>query len=139
MNKSKKIPFVLLKMASLIRKIRFSFKLKRDKKEVKNKVEPITEKKLDYSSSGLIVIENLVYQLDNQNSKIELKEDPAKSQTIPPVSNLIAKSDESVQSKDEKKKKEFDDLISVINYLALAGLFLVELVCNTVIWYIVTN
>ncbi len=146
MNKSKKIPFVLLKIVISLRKIWQSFiNKKEENKEVKNKVEPSKDKKTpDYSSSGLIVIDDMVYQLDNQNNKNEVKVDLVKMEFIPALAKPVTNSDKSVHIKDEnerkadeEEKKEFEEHILAINYLALAGLFLFELVCNASIWCII--
>ena len=80
----------------------------------------------------MIVIEDMVYQIDKK--KIE---------SIPASDTPITKTDLGIRSidekekKDEAKKKQFEENISATNYLAMAGLFLFELVCNTTIFYII--
>jgi hypothetical protein len=144
MNKSKKIPLVLLKIAIGLRKILCYFKQQKENKDANNKVEPSKDKKQpDNSSSGLIVIENFVYQLDSQKSNLEeAKNDPEKSDpktSIAPDESVQVKKEGIKHEEDETKKKEFEENMSATNYLAFFCLFLIELVCNTAIYCSLTS
>ncbi len=156
MNKVKKIPFVLLKVAWLARKVAqllSSLTKKEEKKETKNKVDQSPSNQANNATPALVVFDNMVYQLNSNKSEIIAKEaqvpndffasnpklDTQEKMTSEEETKKKNKEEEEKKKKDEeeKKKKEFDSNMAALNYSALVSLFLIEFLCNTVIWSII--